>query len=121
MPVMGVWVRVPLLRQIRKHTAISTSFLQRKYSINGIMRLRRHSQEISVRIRLNMFSVYGGLLKLVKRMLLKSIRSVMSWRGGSNPSTSAKRMFTDTLGTQMSTPQHFFKQCDIYIKNNNLE
>lgn len=32
---------------------------------------------------------FGGLLKLVKRMLLKSIRSVMSWRGGSNPSTSA--------------------------------
>ena len=30
-------------------------------------------------------------------------------------------MFTDTLGTQMSTPQHFLKQCDIYIKNNNLE
>lgn len=40
---------------------------------------------------------------------------------GSNPVPSAKRMFTDTLGTQLSTPQHFLKQCDIYIKNNNLE
>ena len=50
------------------------------------------------------YKLTGGLLKLVKRMLLKSIRSVMSWRGGSNPSTSAKRMFTDTLGTQLSTP-----------------
>jgi hypothetical protein len=24
-------------------------------------------------------------------------------------------MFTDTLGTQLSTPQHFLKQCDILI------
>lgn len=73
MPVMGVWVRVPPLRQIRKHTAISTSFLQGKYSINGIMRLRRHSQEISVRIRLNMFSVYGGLAEWTIAAVLKTV------------------------------------------------
>ena len=34
--------------------------------------------------------VIGDLLKLVKRMLLKSIRSVTSWRQGSNPWVSAK-------------------------------
>lgn len=84
------------------------------------MRLRRNSQEISVRIRLNMFSVYGRLAEWMIALVLKtSERDERST--GSNPVPSAKRMFTDTLGTQLSTPQHFLKQCDIYIKNNNLE
>lgn len=30
-------------------------------------------------------------------------------------------MLADIIGTQLSTPQHFLKQCDIYIENNNLE
>ena len=32
--------------------------------------------------------------------------------------TLRQKMFTNTFGTQLSTPQHFLKQCDIYIKNN---
>ena len=35
------------------------------------------------------FPYFGSILKLVKRALLKSVRSVMSWHGGSNLSTSA--------------------------------
>ena len=77
-------------------------------------------QEISVRARLNMFSVYGRLAEWMIALVLKtSERDERST--GSNPVPSAKKMFTNTLGTQLSTPQYFFKQCDIYIKNNNLE
>lgn len=85
------------------------------------MRLRRHFQEISVRARLNMFSVYGRLAEWMIALVLKtSERDERST--GSNPVPSAKkRMFTNTFGTQLSTPQHFLKQCDIYIKNNNLK
>ena len=84
------------------------------------MRLRRHSQEISVRARLNMFSVLWRVGRVDDCGGLEN-RWPLTGSEGSNPSPSAKRMFTDTLGTQLSTPQHFLKQCDIYIKNNNLE
>ena len=66
------------------------------------------------------FLFYGRLAEWMIALVLKtSERDERST--GSNPVPSAKRMFTNTLGTQLSTPQHFLKQCDIYIKNNNLE
>ena len=37
----------------------------------------------------NIYIINGGVLKLVKRTVLKTVRSVMSRHGGSNPSTSA--------------------------------
>ena len=64
------------------------------------------------------FLFYGGLAEWTIAAVLKTVD--LNGSEGSNPSPSA-RMFTDTFGTQLSTPQHFFKQCDIYIKNNNLE